>query len=374
MTPETAVAWVQSVQSALNAQDLPRLVSFYAEDAVIISPMFRTLRGSAEIANSWKILYSMFPDWKTQISDVLVDGDRVAGLGMITATDRRGWFGLPAIGVPISYRATIVWTVAEGRIVREEQLYDLTAVIEHVEKAQLDRDLRTAAEVQAALLSRATRAGHYYEAVGNSVACRAISGDFFEFIELPSGEFGVALDDVSGKGTAAAVLAAMLQGMFAVEAQTGNHPAVTLARINRALVRRGLESRFVTLVYGVLSPNGRLIYSNAGHNPPVILARNGIRRLTIGGPILGTFQDARFEEEELSLDEQDTLVMFTDGVTEATNVNREEFGEDRLMSCLNAYRASPVRDMLNGLFRSVSEFCKETPQRDDITATVTRFR
>jgi sigma-B regulation protein RsbU (phosphoserine phosphatase) len=190
---------------------------------------------------------------------------------------------------------------------------------------------------------------------------------------LPSGDAGIVLCDIAGKGPAAALLAAMLQGMFAVEAPAGGGPGVTLSRINQRLAARRLEPRFATLVYAVLSSDGRLVCSNAGHNPPVLLARDGVRRLTTGGPILGAFVDAAFEEETLHLHNRDTLVMFTDGVTEARSAGDEEFGESRLMACLSADAASPPVVLLNRIFTEVREFCQQADQSDDITVPVTRF-
>lgn len=290
MSREDGIALVRQLAEAVNAHDMSRLIDFYAEDAVVVSPAFKTVSGRAAIGAAWAVMFSTYPDWNIAVSDVLVDGNRVAAFGINTATDRNGWFGLPPTGAPISYRATLLLTLVGRRIVREERLYEMTAVLEHLEKARLDRELRTAAEVQTALLSRSAHVGRFYEAMGDSVACRTIGGDFFEFIELPSGDFGVALGDVSGKGPAAALLAAMLQGMITVEARAGQSPAATMSRVNRALVDRGLGSQFVTLVYGVLSSDGRFTYSNAGHNPPLLSSRAGIRRLTGRGPDLGGFR------------------------------------------------------------------------------------
>ena len=264
-------------------------------------------------------------------------------------------------------------TIAEGKIIRDERIYDLTGVLQCLEKARLDKELSMAAEVQRALLSRTKHSTSYCDAVGDSLPCRAIGGDFFEFVQLPSGDFGIALGDVSGKGPASAIVAAMLQGMLAVEVETESGPAAILARLNRSLARRGLEPRFATLVYGVLSPKGRFVYSNAGHNPPLMLTRDGLRRLTTGGPILGVFDEAKFEEETVCLSEGDTVVMFSDGVTEARDAHDREFGEDGLISYATTHSIEPAPDMLKGILGCVQEFCQGTPQTDDITVTVTRY-
>ena len=373
MSHERARALMGHLLDAAQRRDIARLMDLYVEDAVAVSPVFGEIRGRAAIAATWQTLFSTFSDIAVDVSDVLVDGDRIAVLSTVATTDRKGWFGRPATGGPISYRLLLLLTVADGRIVHDERIYDSAGVLERLEKARLDKELRTAAEVQRALVSRTTYVASFCESGGDSAPCRAIGGDFFEFFELPSGDVGMVMADVSGKGPAAALLAAMLQGMLAVEAPAESGPAMTLSRINRRLTARSLESRFATLVYGVLSSNGRLIYSNAGHNAPALLARDGIRRLTTGGPILGVFADAVFEEETLHLHDRDTLVMFTDGVTEARNASDEEFGEERLMACLHPDAASTPRAVLHRVFAAVREFCGRADQSDDITVSVTRY-
>src|SRR5712692_11473150 len=352
MSREQALALVQQLLDTASHRDIPRLMDLYADEAVATSPVFGEVRGRAAIAKTWETLFSTFTDVTVEISNVLVDGDRIAVLSTLATTDRAGWFGRPATGGSISYRLVLLLTVADGKIVHDERIYDSAGVLERLEKVRLDKELRTAADVQRALLSRTAQLGRFCESVGDSIPCRAIGGDFFEFVELPFGDAGIVMGDVAGKGPAAALLAAMVQGMFAVEATAGDGPAVTLSRINRRLAARRLEARFVTLVYGILSSDGRLVYSNAGHNPPTLVTRDGIRRLTAGGPILGVFVDAAFEEETLHLHHQDTLVMFTDGVTEARRADDEEFGEHRLMACLSTDAASSPRCVSSASKRS----------------------
>jgi sigma-B regulation protein RsbU (phosphoserine phosphatase) len=333
--------------------------------------MFGEVRGREAIVNTWSTLFSTFSDLTIQNLDFLVDGDRVAVLGLINTTDRNGWFGLPATGTPIAYRLVLLFTVKDGLIVHDERIYDSSNLLERLEKARLDKELRTAAEVQRELSSRSSRVGSFYESIGDSLPCRAIGGDFFEAIELPSRDCAFVMGDVSGKGPAAALLAAMVQGMFSVEAPAGDGPAATLERINRRLAARAIGSRFATLVYAVLSADGRLVYANAGHNPPVLLRHSHLQRLTTGGPIVGAFRDARFEEETLQLHDRDTLLMFTDGVTEARNAGEEEFGDERLVECVTP-PAEPA-DLLSRVFTAVRDFSAPAEATDDITLLVTRY-
>ncbi len=371
---EDATALIFHLTDAINRGDKETLLELYAEDATIVSPALGERHGREAIAQSWVEMFSGFPDWKVAVADVFVDGDRVLAFGTNSFTDGTGWFGLSPTGRSVGYRAGALFTLAGSKIVRDERLYDVSAVTELLEKTRLEQELKTAALVQSALLSQTLRRGTYYEAIGDSVPCRTIGGDFFEFTQLPSGELGIALGDVAGKGPPAALLAAMLQGMLAVEAQAKTSPSTLMSRLNKALLLRGLGSQFATLVYGVLSPDGRFVYSNAGHNPPILLSGGSVRRLTIGGPIVGAFPDSSFEEESVQLQDGNIVVMFTDGVTEAANENGEEFGEDRLISCLVAAETRSAAEIVQSVLTAVREFCGEAHQADDITLTVTRFR
>ncbi len=381
---DDAVAFVRGLQDAANAHDASRMAAFYDEDAVALSPVFGEMRGRKNVAASWESLFTKFPDSSIEISDVFTDGERIVFLGTLTMTDTSGWFGLPPTGSRIQYRETLLCTIRNGKILREERIYDMSGVLERLEKALLDQELKTAGDVQNALLSRIAGAGAHWEAAADSIACRAIGGDFFEILELASGGLAVALGDVEGKGTPAALVGAMLHGMFVANAQGGLSPAATLRAMSRQLAARsdgGREvvtrergSRFATFVYGVLEPDGRFVFSNAGHNPPILFARGGPVRLTAGGPVLGAFMHAEYEEGEVRLESGDTLLMFSDGVTEARNGGDEEFGEERLIACAAENRTGSPIDLLGGIFRAVREFVGDTPQSDDITATVTRFR
>jgi sigma-B regulation protein RsbU (phosphoserine phosphatase) len=146
-----------------------------------------------------------------------------------------------------------------------------------------------------------------------------------------------------------------------------------MAHINRTLIRRAIQSRFVTVMYGVLAPDGRLTYSNAGHNPPILVGRGGIRRLETGGLILGLFPHATYEEETLQLEDGDTLVVFSDGVTEALNVAGEEFGEDRLLPCITEHCANPTSVLLDRILATVRTFAASAAPNDDVTALVLRY-
>jgi serine phosphatase RsbU (regulator of sigma subunit) len=248
---------------------------------------------------------------------------------------------------------------------------------ETMEKARMEQEMRIAAEIQQSLLPKTGRSGAYFRAAAASLPCRSIGGDFYDYVDLPNGALGFALGDVAGKGPPAALLSAMMQGMFAAQAATTDDPARTISRVNLALYRRGIESRFVTLMYGALHPSGRLTYCNAGHNPPLVISQSGgslsIRRLERGGPIVGLFEAATFEEETVSLSPGDWLIVFSDGVSEAMSADGAEYGEERIISVVRANPAVDPQQLLDALFLDVRNFAKGAPQSDDITAMVLRY-
>jgi ketosteroid isomerase-like protein len=372
MTRDESLALVQRLLNAGRRGDLETMRECYAEDAVALSPAFGEIRGRDAILASWARLFAS-KDVAVEIATILVDGNRVAVLGALTSSQLHEWFGQPAVDTPIGYRLVLLFTIAGGRVVQDQRVYDSAGVIERFEKARLDKELRTAADVQRALLSRAPRAGAFYEAAGDSIPCRAIGGDFFEFLDLASGDLGILMGDVAGKGPAAALLAAMIQGMFAADPDAGS-PRVVLDRINRRLAARDLGARFATLVYAVLSPDGRLIYANAGHNAPALMTGSGIHRLRTGGPLLGAFPEASFAEASHELEPSDTLVMFTDGVTEARNADDHEYGEEGLLASLERSAGAGPTGVLDRILADVRGFCGGTEQTDDVTVAVTRFR
>jgi phosphoserine phosphatase RsbU/P len=242
-----------------------------------------------------------------------------------------------------------------------------------LERAKYEQDLKVAAAIQQALLPASGRAGAFFTTAGTSVPCRAVGGDFFDYVELQGGQFGFILGDVAGKGSPAALLAAALLGMFSAESVYHTSASALISRLNNGLVRRAIEARFLTSFYGLIARDGSLTYSNAGHNPPILVTANGVRRLETGGVVLGLFGGAVFEEETVALQPGDAIVLFSDGVTEAFNAAGEDFGDERLLAGIDAHRGKPPQALLEALLGEVRAFCGDAPQSDDITMVVVRF-
>jgi serine phosphatase RsbU (regulator of sigma subunit) len=243
-----------------------------------------------------------------------------------------------------------------------------------VEKARTDQEIRIAAEIQQALLPKGGNDLPFCETAASTVPCRSIGGDFFDWTTRPDGSFAFTLGDVAGKGPPAALLSALLQGLFAAQATSLDGPAASVARMNVALTRRGIESRYATLFAAHLEPDGRLTACNAGHNPPVLVTKAGVTRLENGGTVVGLFDSAVYGEESLQLEDGDTLVIFSDGVSEALSATEDEFGDDRLIEAVIKAGKGSVQDVVNELLDAVRAFTHGAPQNDDITVVVVRYR
>jgi sigma-B regulation protein RsbU (phosphoserine phosphatase) len=244
---------------------------------------------------------------------------------------------------------------------------------EALDKAKFEQELRVAAAIQQSLLPVANRDGAFFSTAAASLACRAVGGDFYDYVDLPTEQFGFIIGDVAGKGSPAALLAAAVLGMFSAEATYQAGAATLMTRLNHGLFRRAIEARFLTSFYGMLSPDGSLTYCNAGHNAPLLVSRTGIRRLETGGVVLGLFDSAQFEEETLKLEPGDLIVLFSDGVTEAMNPAGDEFTDDRLIACANAHRDETPQEVLDAIFKDVHTFCAGESQSDDVTAVLVRY-
>lgn len=397
MTPEEITAFFARRDQALARRDSVALAASYADHCVVESPSWGTVTGRAGVERVYREFFAAFPDTRIDPGSLLIAGDHVVQTTTFSGTDTGGFLGQAPTGKPIRIFLVQFFTLDDGEIVRERRVYDVGGLLLHLatdpgadmasgvpseaaqvyratlESARQQHELKIAAEIQRALLPHAQHKGDGFEVAAASLPCRAIGGDFLDHFELPTGAFGFALGDVSGKGPPAALLAAQLQGILAAQSHAGGTPAETVTHVNQVLARRAIEGRFATLLYGVLACDGRLTYCNAGHNPPLLIGRRGVQRLEKGGTILGVFSEATFDEETVQLDRGDTLVVFSDGVTEALDADGSEFGEQRLLSCVETSRELEPASLLKCVLDTVHEFCAGIAQNDDLTVFVLRY-
>ncbi len=257
--------------------------------------------------------------------------------------------------------------IEAGVAIENARLYRQT-----LEQARTEHELKIAAEIQRALLPPGRHAGAYYQAMGTSLPSRLIGGDFFDFSERVDGAFGFAVGDVAGKGPAAALLTAKIQGLFSAQSDEGS-PAQTIRTVNRGLARRAVEAKYATVFHATLDPRGVLTYCNAGHNPPLLYGHGGLRRLESGGMPVGFFEHAPYSDEIQQLEAGDVLIVYSDGVTEALDVDGQEFGEERLIAVLKDMHTEEASDILEGIVEGVRAFARGAAQYDDVTAMVVKY-
>jgi serine phosphatase RsbU (regulator of sigma subunit) len=242
-------------------------------------------------------------------------------------------------------------------------------VMELKDKLTLKGDLEIAKQIQFGLLPFEPRSK---EGTTIHVAMRpanTVGGDYFDVIDLGVGT-ALVVGDVAGKGMPAALLMALLQGSLRTLVTAGLRGSELISKLNVHLCANIPSNRLITLFYGELD-GGRLKYVNAGHNAPFLLRRGGaVERLPATGVALGVIREAAFATAETRIESGDRLVLFTDGVTEASNGQDEEYGEERLVAFLSALRASGPEELIEGLIADVLHFCGNVHTRDDMTLMV----
>ena len=288
--------------------------------------------------------------------------DEVIGVLYLDSRERGTLRSAPAQQALETLSAEAAIAIENARLYREA-----------LDKAKFEQELKVAAAIQQSLLPTPVRQGPFFATAAASIACRAVGGDFFDYVDLPSGGFGFIVGDVAGKGSPAALLAAAVLGMFSAEAMHQPGPASVITRLNHGLFRRAIESRFLTTFYGIVGRDGDFTSCNAGHNAPILVSASGIRRLDTGGMVLGVFENAQFDEETMALQPGDIVVAFSDGVTEALNPAGDEFTDDRLLASVRAHQSKSPEALVEGLLADVRAFCGDATQSDDLTIVLVRY-
>jgi phosphoserine phosphatase RsbU/P len=241
---------------------------------------------------------------------------------------------------------------------------------ENIEKRRLEQEMQVAAEIQRSMLPRGAPQVSGYELVGSNAPCHTVGGDYYDFA-LENGRLLLALGDVSGKGTGAALLMAVLRA--AVRANWGREAvADAVGHINQTACQNVPEGKFITFFLAQLEPTtGELSYVNAGHNLPVLVRKSGsVESLETGGPVLGVFESIAYEKGRTTIEQGDVLVVFSDGVSETWNPADEEFGEARLREVVVGARGSSAPEILRAVLDAAERFGEGTKATDDRTMIV----
>jgi len=242
------------------------------------------------------------------------------------------------------------------------------------EQERLQHEFLLARNIQRNLLPRQLPQSDYFQLYCLTVPAQAVGGDYYDVVQLPERRYGFALADVSGKGVPAAMLAASLQGAFAAVAAGDPKLADLLKLVNDFLCERTAPEMYATIFYGVLDPQGKLEFVNAAHVPPFVVRADGsVNRLGSSNFPVGFFARTAFAVETVQLQAGDLLVICSDGVTEATDLAGEMFGETRVKDLLGSSAGQPPEEVSRRLVAAVHDYVGTAPQSDDITLTVVRF-
>jgi len=254
-------------------------------------------------------------------------------------------------------------------------LINLLVLLEVADRLSLKNDLEIAREIQQSMLPRAAFKTPGMEAFGMTRPANTVGGDFYDIIPLPDGRVLLALGDVAGKGSPAALLMALLLAMMRTLVDEGLEGADLVTRLNVQIGKHALpHSRFVTLFVAILSPaTGDLSYVNAGQNPPLLRRGSGsYERLRAGGMALGMFESASYTTGATMLEPGDVLVMYSDGITEAEDTFDQPFDEAGVQTVVDGQEWASAKELGWALFEAVETHSRERRLLDDLTVLALR--
>lgn len=256
----------------------------------------------------------------------------------------------------------------------------LTAQIaaEVADRVERHRELDLAREVQQRLFPQVCPPIAGLDYAGACRPALGVGGDYYDFIPLSNTELGIAIGDVSGKGMSAALLMATLRAYL--RGQTKRRVvdlADVMVNLNRLVYESSSSNRYATFFYAQYDSSTRLLeYVNAGHNPPLIFktrgGRHDVLRLDASGPVIGLFPECSYVQRSVTLEEGDSLVLYTDGISDAMNAAGEEWGEERLVQVIGTGHALPAREVIDRILRTCDEFVAGAAQYDDMTLIAAR--
>jgi serine phosphatase RsbU (regulator of sigma subunit) len=287
----------------------------------------------------------------------------------------RGWqtvsipFGTPFFNIAVFAPQ---WADGTFALLVSLVLINLLVLLEVADRLSLKGELEVAREIQLAMLPTGTYAAGDAEICGVTRPANTVGGDFYDVLPLRDGRVIVTLGDVAGKGSPAALLMALLLAVLRTLVDEELEPCALAARLNAQICRHTPGSRFITLFYAVYTPGtGALTYVNAGQNPPLIRRADGtIERLGGTGVALGMFEGSTYEAVHTTVRPADTLVLYSDGVTEAENPHGDPFEETGLERVLAAHQADSPAELAPAILRAVEAHARDSRFTDDLTVLV----
>jgi serine phosphatase RsbU (regulator of sigma subunit)/pSer/pThr/pTyr-binding forkhead associated (FHA) protein len=265
--------------------------------------------------------------------------------------------------------------ILDALAVEAASILDNARLVERERQRQrLEQELTIARDIQQALIPHGFRDFPYFAVTGIHTPCHAVGGDYFDVFPLSDGRTVILVADVSGKGIGAALLTTMLQGALSGMTTTTD-PVQVFNHLNRFLCAHSDVGRYATMFFSILEENGQLTFINAGHPSPLILRQGVVTELVSEGSFpVGLIPEANYTAETEHLHPGDTLILFSDGVTEAMDPDDELFGVARLRKVLSGQHDVPLKELQNKVLESVESFTRGASQNDDITVLLVRYR
>jgi sigma-B regulation protein RsbU (phosphoserine phosphatase) len=294
---------------------------------------------------------------KSQLAVPLMNNEKVLGI-IAVESDKINHFTPSDKELLLNFASHAVLAIENA------QLYE-----EALQKRRLESELVVASMVQQALLPTRPPEISGINISFCSIPSRIVGGDFLDIFRLSDIKLGITISDVSGKGAPASILMAVLYAGFKSLLMEIYPVVEVVARLNNLLAETTAEGYFATFFFGIYNKNTHeLTYTNAGHNPPIIFTKSGkVRRLDIGGPVLGFLKDCEYKQENVRLLSGDYLIIYTDGVTEVTNSKGDEYGDDRLIELLRENYGKSAYEMREILMNDLRKFSSSKEFSDDVT-------
>jgi steroid delta-isomerase-like uncharacterized protein len=330
-------------------------------------------RGPEDVKRFVGEFRSAFPDFHISIDDQIAEGDKVMVHATIRGTHEREFRGMAATGKQIEEKGFSVFRFSpEGKVVESwDSYYSQLALM----RQSIEQELRVARGIQQASLPKEVPQLERWQISPFYQPAREVGGDFYDFHLLSEGRLGLVVGDATGKGVPAALVMSTTLGMLQLAARALEFPSPgeVLKQVNETLLARIPQNMFVTCFYAILEPeSGHLSYANAGHDLPYLWNSGECEELRATGMPLGLMPQMSYEQKEMVLQEGDSALLYTDGLVEAHDPQREMFGFPRLQALVSEL-AEEERSLEEALLEELYSFVGEDwEQEDDITLLTLR--
>jgi sigma-B regulation protein RsbU (phosphoserine phosphatase) len=303
---------------------------------------------------------------KCLIVPISVSGRR---LGVLAVADKESRDGRVLDFTPADARLLSLFANQAAAAIETARLHRAA-----IESERIEREMELAAAIQREILPHSIPEIAGVELAAANLPTRHVGGDYYDLFPLSRGRLGFLVADVSGKGVPAALLVSTVHAAVHLQIDEAKTVVELVTRIDRHLRRYAATRKFLTLFFGLFEPDtGLLTYVSAGHNPALLQRRSGhMARLNSTGVPVGMFPDASWKQETVTLAPGDLLCLYTDGLTEAVNVQEEEFGMERLSALVAGGRDMPLKPLCDRVLAEVADFAADMPQYDDQTLLLLR--